>query len=180
MVPGAAFSTGSVAPASCRTAATARGPSTIAATSGPDVMNSSRDREKRLAVMLGVVRAGQLVADNAHFQRRDGQAFALDTADDLAYQASLDPIGLDQQECPLTHGGQRTEPPTRADHSGSVRWAFLAWEEPASLPAQNLGPEINDQRPDRGKQYSDETDPRIDQEASEQYQLHGEVHPDGP
>ena len=28
--------------------------------------------------------------------------------DDLANQASLDPIGLDQQQRPLTHGAQRT------------------------------------------------------------------------
>src|SRR5271154_515910 len=60
-------------------------------------------REERLAVMFGVVLAGQLVADNTHFQRRDGKAFAFDPADDLADQASLYPIGLDQQEGPVSH-----------------------------------------------------------------------------
>src|ERR1700722_12697316 len=59
--------------------------------------------EKRLAIMLGVVTAGQLLANDPHFQRCDGQAFALDAADDLAHQASLDPVGLDQQESPLGH-----------------------------------------------------------------------------
>ena len=42
MLPVAAL-TGSVAPASCRNESIARGPSTTAATSGPEVMNSTRE-----------------------------------------------------------------------------------------------------------------------------------------
>ncbi|SKT78583.1 Uncharacterised protein [Mycobacteroides abscessus subsp. abscessus] len=43
MLPVAAFSTGSVPPAIWRNAAIARGPSSTAATSGPEVMNSSSE-----------------------------------------------------------------------------------------------------------------------------------------
>ena len=78
-------------------AATARGPSMMAATSGDDVMNSTSEPKNGLPLVLGVMAAGQLVADGPQFQRRDGQALALDAAEDLAHQAPLDPIGLDQQ-----------------------------------------------------------------------------------
>ena len=58
--------------------------------------------------MLGVVRPGQLIADMLELQGRDGQAFALDAADDLADHPALDTIGLDQYQRPLRHGRQRT------------------------------------------------------------------------
>ena len=51
---------------------------------------------------------GQLVADVTHLQGRDRQALALDPADDLADQAPLDAVGLDQHQGPLSHGRQRT------------------------------------------------------------------------
>lgn len=56
--------------------------------------------------MLG----GQLPADLPKLQRRDGEAFPLDAADDLAYQVAPDGIGLDQYQGPFGHGAQRTEP----------------------------------------------------------------------
>lgn len=49
MVPGVAFSTGSVPPANCRKAATARGPSRMAAMTGPEVMNSSSEPKNGLS-----------------------------------------------------------------------------------------------------------------------------------
>ena len=42
-------------------------------------------REERLALVFGVVRARQLVADILEFQGRDGDALAFDAAKDLAY-----------------------------------------------------------------------------------------------
>ena len=107
MVPGAAFSTGSVPPASCRKAAMARGPSTIAATTGPDVMNSSSDRRTACRRVrrnaCGPVRRRRSASPGPR-----SQAFALDAADDLADQAALDAVGLDQYQGPLSHGRQRT------------------------------------------------------------------------
>jgi hypothetical protein len=53
--------------------------------------------------------AGQLFADVPELQRRDGEAFSLDAADDLAYQLPLDGVRLDQYQGPFGHGAQRTE-----------------------------------------------------------------------
>ncbi len=71
-------------------------------------MNSSSEPKNGLSVVLGVMRAGQLVADVLELQGRDGQAFALDSADDLADHPPLDAVGLDQHKGPLSHGRQRT------------------------------------------------------------------------
>ena len=60
--------------------------------------------------MLRVVLAGQIFADVPELQRREGEAFSLDAADDLAYQVPLDGVRLDQYQGPFGHGGQRTEP----------------------------------------------------------------------
>ena len=64
--------------------------------------------EERFAVVLGVVLAGQLVADVPQLKGRNRQALALDPADYLADQAPLDAVGLDQYQGPLSHGRQRT------------------------------------------------------------------------
>ncbi|COY17944.1 Uncharacterised protein [Mycobacterium tuberculosis] len=56
--------------------------------------------------MFGVVLAGQLRADGPELQRSDGEAFALDAADDLADQLPFDAIRLDQYQSPFGHGAQ--------------------------------------------------------------------------
>ncbi len=110
MVPGAAFSTGSVPPAIWRNAAMARGPSRMAATTGPEVMNSSSDAEEGLALVFGVVLAGEIVVDVLELEGRDAQAFAFDPAENLSDQLALNAVGLDQRKGPLSHGRQ----PSRA------------------------------------------------------------------
>jgi hypothetical protein len=70
-----------------------------------------------MVYLLGVMPAGQLLADLPELQRRDVEALSLDTADDLAYQLSLDAVRLDQYQGPFSHGAQRTEPPQSGGES---------------------------------------------------------------
>ena len=57
-----------------------------------------------IAVVLGIVTTGQLVADGPHFQRRDNQAFALDAAQDLML------VQNNQSFWVLLHGGATVPP----------------------------------------------------------------------
>ena len=71
---------------------------------GPRSDEFQQRSQEWLALVLRVMLAGQRLTDLAKLQRRDGEAFSLDAADDLAYQLSLDTIGLDQYEGPFGHG----------------------------------------------------------------------------
>jgi hypothetical protein len=53
--------------------------------------------------VLGVVLPRDVVADGLEFQGRDGQALAFDSAEDLSDEVSLDAVGLDQNQGPLSH-----------------------------------------------------------------------------
>ena len=55
---------------------------------GPRGDELQQRSEERLALVLGVVPAGEVVADVLEFEGRDGQALAFDTAEDLPDQAA--------------------------------------------------------------------------------------------
>src|SRR5258708_2130328 len=59
-------------------------------------------REEPLALLLGVVLPGEVLADGLEFQGRDGQTLAFDSAEDLAYEEALHAVGLDQYQGPLS------------------------------------------------------------------------------
>ena len=104
IVPGVAFSTGSVPPASCAERAIARGPSTTAATTGPAGDELEQPLVERLALVLGVVLLGQLAVDRAQLQRDEVEPLALDPGEDLADQPAPDAVGLDQDQGAFGHG----------------------------------------------------------------------------
>src|SRR6185312_11714044 len=60
--------------------------------------------EERLAVVLGVVLAGQLPVDRAQVHRDDVEALALDAGQDLADQLAAHAVGLDEDESAFSHG----------------------------------------------------------------------------
>ena len=59
--------------------------------------------EEGLALMFGVVAAGQLIADLLEFEGAQGQPFAFDTSDDVADQVAGHAVGLDEYESPFSH-----------------------------------------------------------------------------
>ena len=97
MVPGSA-SLGIVLPTRRRTVAIASGPSRATAATGPEVMNSTRPGVEVLAGVDGVVALRHLLVDGQQPQADDLQALALEAADDVADQASLHAVGLDQDQ----------------------------------------------------------------------------------
>src|SRR5690349_8329669 len=62
--------------------------------------------EERLAVVLGVVLAGQLAVDRAQVHRDDVEALALDAGQDLADQLAAHAVGLDEDESAFSHGAE--------------------------------------------------------------------------
>src|SRR3954453_16345519 len=63
--------------------------------------------EERLAVVLGVVLAGQLAIDRAQVHRDDVEALALDAGQDLADQLAAHAVGLDEDESAFRHDAER-------------------------------------------------------------------------
>ena len=81
-----------------RTTRIASGPSTMAATIGPPVMNALQVRIPRLLDVLGVVPPGQFRRDAHQFHGDDVEALVLQAGQYPAHQTPLDTIGLQQNE----------------------------------------------------------------------------------
>ena len=101
----ASASTGSVTPINCRAALIEFGPSSTIATSGPPVMKEDELAEEALLGVLGVVLVGDRVVRGHQLQGDETQALALEARDDLAGQAPLEGVRLDQdQGAVVCHG----------------------------------------------------------------------------
>lgn len=129
-------------------------------------MNSSRGAEERLALVFGVMRAGQLVADLLELESSQGQALALDAGDDLADHPSLHTVGLDQHKSPLSHLAPLLLIASLCIVTGAVTadsvpvsaGLLLAGQQATALPAQHLGAQVGDHAPDHQEQQPDEPD----------------------
>src|ERR1700694_3376754 len=99
---------------------------------GPGSDELQQRGEERLALVLGVVAPGKVITDALQFEGRDGEALALDSAQDLADQAPLHTVRLNQHEGPLGHGAQRTGHSSRLSRVASLSPGKRCW--PGSSP----------------------------------------------
>ena len=102
MLPGAA-SCGRVAPLMARHTAMALSPSNASATSGAEVMKSTRRAEERLLPMLGVVVLRGLAGGHHELEPDQLQAALLVPLEQAPDQQSLDAVGLDEDEGAFGH-----------------------------------------------------------------------------
>ena len=97
IVPGAE-SSGFVAPIIVRTTEIADSPLTASASTGPEVMKSTSPLKNGFPGVLGVVLAGHRLRDLEQPRTAQLEAAAIEAGDDLAGEASLHAVGLDEDE----------------------------------------------------------------------------------
>ncbi len=102
MLPGAA-SWGRVAPLMARHTAMALRPSKASATSGAEVMKSTRPPKNGLALMLGVVGLRGRAVGQHQLEADEAQATLLVALDETADQQPLDAVGLDEHKGTFGH-----------------------------------------------------------------------------
>jgi len=81
----------------------ASGPSSAAATSGPEVMKATRPSKNGFALVDGVVPLGQIAVDLDKLEPDDPQSALFVAGEDPADQLALDAVGLDEDEGALGH-----------------------------------------------------------------------------
>ena len=97
IVPGAE-SSGFVAPIIVRTTEIADSPLTASASTGPELMKSTRLGEEGLALVLGVVLARHRLRDAEQPGASQLEAAPLEARDDLAGEPAAHAVGLDEDE----------------------------------------------------------------------------------